>query len=71
MYRRAMVDVLDKGLMELPYSRQKRGRSQGRFMEVVKEDMQRVGVIEEDTGDETEVDNPLWQLLKGAACKFQ
>lgn len=70
MYRRAMVDVLDKGRMELPYSRRKRGRSQQRFMEVVIEDMQRVGVIEEETGDKMEAGYPLWRLLKEAACKF-
>lgn len=36
--------------MELPGKR-KRGRSQRRFVDVVKEDMQRVGVTEEDARD--------------------
>lgn len=39
-------------------------------MEVVKEDMQRVGIREEDTGDKMEAGYPLWWLLKEAACKF-
>lgn len=39
-------------------------------MEVVIEDMQRVGVIEEETGEKMEAGYPLWRLLKEAACKF-
>lgn len=54
--------------MELQ-GRWKRGRSQRRFMDEVKEAMQRVDETEEDAGDrvEMEADCPLWQPLKGAA----
>lgn len=45
-----------------PPSRRKRGRPQGRFMDVEKEDRQRVGMTEE-----VEADPPLWRPLKGAA----
>lgn len=45
-----------------PPSRWKRGRPQGRFMDVEKEDRQRVGMTEE-----VEADPPLWRPLKGAA----
>lgn len=41
--------------------RRKKGGSQKRLMDVVKEDIQRGGVTEEDAGkDEMEADGPLW-----------
>lgn len=42
----------------------KRSRPQGRFVDQTMEDVQRVGVTDEDS---MEADDQLWQPLKGAA----
>lgn len=49
--------------MELP-ARRKRGRAQRTFMDVVKQDLQRVGVTEEDAG--IVGGNPPWRPLQAA-----
>ena len=50
--------------MEVPVRRQ-RGRPKRRFMDVLREDIQIVGVKEEEAKDrEMEEDVSLWQLLK-------
>lgn len=53
--------------MEL-LSKRKKGRPQRRFIYVVKEDMQRVGMIELDISDEVKLKQMIhWQPLKEAA----
>lgn len=52
--------------MELP-DRRKGGRPRRRFVYLVKEYMQRIGLTEEDDRDIVSIDTQLWRPLKEAA----
>lgn len=62
------MDTLEKRMLEMELSGRRR-RTQRRFVDVVKDDMEMVGVTVEEAGDmgrgEMEAGDPLWRRLEG------